>query len=210
MSTSGFDTATAAARRRQRRLRAYLRYAWMSVATALAERSRGPGPGSGYEIYYTAKFRAIPPPSRSSSSWRFCLGELRGPQEKVQHCIVEQLADVVPMVQILDNPVVLVGDRVMEVLRKLDVPSVEQVIAVPEISFNWVPQRSAARRPQTAEQLVEVPTERGYVFAIIATKALGWRRAGALAEQLVATPVPQGRRRGSGGRSPSHRMSSCE
>ena len=63
----------------------------------------------------------------------------------------------------------------MEVLRKLDTPSVEQVIAVPEISLDWVPQRSAVRRPQTAEQLVEVPTERRYVFAIIATKALGWR-----------------------------------
>ena len=42
-------------------------------------------------------------------------------------------------------------DRVMEVLRKLDVPSVKQVIAVPEISGDWVLQR----------QLVEVPTERG-------------------------------------------------
>ena len=61
------------------------------------------------------------------------------------------------------------------------------------------PQRSAARRPQTAEQLVEVPTERGHVCAIIATNAVGWRGAAALAEQLVATPVPQGRRGGSGG-----------
>ena len=76
----------------------------------------------------------------------------------------------------------------MEVLRKLDVPSVKQVIAVPEISWDWVPQR----------QLVEVPTERGYVFSIIAAKALGWREAAALAEQLVATPVPQGRRGGCG------------
>ena len=84
----------------------------------------------------------------------------------------------------------------MEVLRKLDVPFVEQIIAVPEISLDWVPQRSAARRPQTAEQLVEVPTERGYALEIIATKALGWRAAAALAEQLVATPVPQGRRGG--------------
>ena len=35
----------------------------------------------------------------------------------------------------------------MEVLRKLDVPSVEQVLAVPEISFDRVPQRSVARSP---------------------------------------------------------------
>ena len=56
-----------------------------------------------------------------------------------------------------------------------------------------------ARSPQTAEQLVEVPTERGYVFAIIATKALVWRGAAALAEQLTPTPIPQGRQGGSGG-----------
>ena len=96
------------------------------------------------------------------------------------------------MVHFLDFPVV-------EVLRKLDAPFVEQVIAAPKISFDRVLLRSAARRPQTAEQLVEVPTERGYVFAIIATKAVGWRGAAALAEQLVTTPVPQGRQGGRGG-----------
>ena len=37
----------------------------------------------------------------------------------------------------------------------LDVPAVEQVIAVPKISFDRVPQRSAFRRPQKAEQLVK-------------------------------------------------------
>ena len=87
----------------------------------------------------------------------------------------------------------------VEVLRKLDAPSVEQVVAAPKITLDRVHQRSAARRPQTAEQLVDVPTERGYVFAIIAMKALGWRGAAALAEQLVTTPVPQGRRGGCGG-----------
>ena len=46
---------------------------------------------------------------------------------------------------------------------------------------------------------MEVPTERGYVFVIIATKALGSRGARALADQLIATPVPQGRQGGRGG-----------
>ena len=50
----------------------------------------------------------------------------------------------------------------MEVLRKLDVPSVEQAIAVPVISLDRVLQRSATRRPQKAEQLLEVPTEPGH------------------------------------------------
>ena len=38
-----------------------------------------------------------------------CLGEPRGPQEKVQQCTGEQLAGVVPMVQILDTPGLLGG-----------------------------------------------------------------------------------------------------
>ena len=94
-----------------------------------------------------------------------CLGEPQGPQE-VQQCTVEQLADVVPMVQILDTPGLLEEDQVVEVLRKLDLPAVEQVIAVPLISLDRVPQRSAIRRPQKAEQLVEVPTEPGYPLAV--------------------------------------------
>ena len=79
-------------------------------------------------------------------------------------------------------------DRVMEVLRKLDVPSVEQVIAVPKISLDRVPQRSAIRRPQKAEQLVEVPSEPAYVLAVTA-----------VAEQIVNNPIPQNPRGGGGG-----------
>ena len=110
-----------------------------------------------------------------------CLGEPRRPQEKVQQCTVEQLADVVPMVQILDTLGLLGGgDQVVEVLRKLDVPSVEQVIAVPMISLERVPQRSGIRRPQKAEQFVEVPTEPGYSLAVIAVQALGRRAAAAV------------------------------
>ena len=83
---------------------------------------------------------------------------------------MELLADVVPMVQVLDFPVVLGGDRVMEVLRMLDVPVIEQVIAVPKISVERVPQRSALPVPQTVEQLVEVPTDQGYALAVVASK----------------------------------------
>ena len=99
-----------------------------------------------------------------------CLGELWGPQEMVQQCTVEQLADVVPMVQILDTPGLLGRDQVVEVLRMLDVLVIEQVIAVLKISLERVSQRSALRRPQTAEQLVEVRTELGYALPVIASK----------------------------------------
>ena len=83
----------------------------------------------------------------------------------------------------------------MEVLWKLDVPAVEQVIAVPLISLDRVPERSATLRPQKAEQLVEVPTEPGYPLAVLAVRALGRRGATALAEQIFDIPVPQGRRK---------------
>ena len=38
----------------------------------------------------------------------------------------------------------------------------EQVIAVPKIVLDRIPQRSALRRTQKPEELVEVPTEPGY------------------------------------------------
>ena len=91
------------------------------------------------------------------------------------------------------------GDQVVEVLRKLDIPAVEQVVAVPMISSDRVLQRSAIRRPLKAELLMEVPTEPGYSLAVIAVQALRRRAAAALAEQIVYNPVPQGRREGGGG-----------
>ena len=63
-----------------------------------------------------------------------------------------------------------------------------QVIEVPKIFPDRVPQRFVERRPpQTAEQLVEVPT-------IISYSSL--QRA---VEQTIDIPVPQARRRGRGG-----------
>ena len=66
-------------------------------------------------------------------------------------------------VQILDVPVPQLGDQMVEFLQKIDAPALlEQVIAVPKISLDRIPQRSAWRRVRfaehTAEQLVEVPT----------------------------------------------------
>ena len=87
---------------------------------------------------------------------------------------------------------------------KFDVPSVEQVIAVPQISFDRVPQRSAVRRPRKAEQLVEVPTEPGHSLAVLASKFCSRRKISGIlsgqgatasgAELIGDTPVPLGRR----------------
>ena len=73
---------------------------------------------------------------------------------------MEQLADVVPMVQILDIPVPQMVEQLPDVLRFfatiLLVP--EQDIEVPKIVLDDVPERTAVRVTQLAEQLVEVPT----------------------------------------------------
>ena len=77
------------------------------------------------------------------------------------------------------------GNQVVEVLQKKETPSlVEQGIAVPKISLDRIPQRSAVRRPQKAEQLVEVPT-------IVSFSSL--QRT---VEQITDIPVPG---RGDGG-----------
>ena len=126
MLTSGVDTVTAAARRRQRRLRAYLRYARMSVAMALAESTHHTSRGQRFarageegREEHDALRRQRPPPlhpelfqlyeEEPGGSRPPCLGEPRGPQDRILPHSMEQLADVVPMVQILDFPVVLGG-----------------------------------------------------------------------------------------------------
>ena len=104
-------------------------------------------------------------------------------------------------------------------------PVIEQVIAVPKISMERVPLRSALPVQQTAEQLVEVPTNPGCALAVIPSKLCSRReirrilsqgrggggargglpgsRAGqnstAYLEQIVEIPVPQDRRGGGGG-----------
>ena len=68
---------------------------------------------------------------------------------------MEQLADVVPMVQILDSPVPQMVEQLLEVFRLLDSQMpVEQAIAVPKISLERIPQRSVDLAPQMVEQLV--------------------------------------------------------
>ena len=98
-------------------------------------------------------------------------GRRHWPQPGVQRHTLEHVVEICPYVPILDVPVPQMGDQVVEVLRRFDVPAVEQVIAVPKISLDRVPQRSAVRcqcprSPQTAEQLVEVPTEQGNIILV--------------------------------------------
>ena len=96
-----------------------------------------------------------------------CLGEPRGPQERVQHRTVEQFADVVPMVQILDIPVPQIVDELVATLLHFDMQILEQIIAVPKISSSSRCSRTVLMEPQTAEQFVEVPPDDVAKFPLI-------------------------------------------
>ena len=73
---------------------------------------------------------------------------------------MEQLADVVPIVQILDILGPQMVEQLADIMRFFDtlMPVPEQVIDVPKILPDGVPARTAVRDTQLVEQLVEVPT----------------------------------------------------
>ena len=103
------------------------------------------------------------------------------PSVRVQRHVVEQLADTAPMVQILDCPEPQMVAQLLEVFRLLDtqLPD-EQAIFVPKISCSPCPSRSRVPEPQSAEQLMEVPT--------VLTPT---RIALQIAEQIVDTPLEE-------------------
>ena len=106
------------------------------------------------------------------------------PQERVQRHRVEHIIDVLPFVQILDDPVPLMENAVVEVLQKIDTPTLEQVIAVPKISQDRIQPRlvDLFQRPtQMVEQLVEVPT-------VLSVAVLRQSKA----EQIIDILVPRG------------------
>ena len=157
-TTAGVGIATGAAKRcRERRLRSWLRHERMTVAMALAEVTHHTAPRG----QKTVRVR---------------------PQERVLRHVVEDLG----MVQILDSPVPQMVDYVMYAFRLLDRPIAEQVIEVPKFSCSPCPSRSPIPEPQSAEQLVEVPT-------VLTPTRIALRVAG----QVVDTQIPRGRGQGS-------------
>ena len=153
--------------------------------------TRTRGGGESHEMKYTAKFRKTPPPQAFFQLYDeedaergvrpAALVEPR-PQGPVQRHTAQHIVDIVPYVQILDVP--QMGGQLLDFMQNLDTPSLdEQVIAVPKISLNQIPQRSALRPTQKAEQLVEVPT-------IVSFSSLR-----GIVEQNVDIPVPRGRGR---------------
>ena len=154
----------------------------MSVAMALAESSHPPPPVGQNMLRAGGWVRDAPrgvvpeqPTLQEPGTQNYGLGdddsvpELSGarptplvevrPQEWVQRLTVELIVDVSPFVQSLDVPVPRVANQLVEFMKLFDTQSpVEQVIAAPKISQDMIPRFVDRRRPQRAEQLVEVPT----------------------------------------------------
>ena len=207
-----------AKRRRERRLRAMLLHERMTVAMALSEKKRHTSRGQNKDrttgkknvMNYTAKLRKTPLPTAAATEndpkvldeggalaaggRPAPLSEVAGWQERVQRHCVEHLAEVCPIVQILDAdvPVPLLVDQYAAIWnmeedilvaadhldRDFQVP--ELVIEVPKISLDVIPLRTSVREPQLAEQLVEVPT------------IVPFSSFQRIMEQTVDIPVPQG------------------
>ena len=236
--TSWRPVLGAAQRRRERRLRSWYRHEQQTVRMALATFThhsalRGQKTARAREeereTKYTAAFRAtVPPPEpvlfdlfeETGGGRPNLLLEPQGPQAGIQRHTMEHIADVVPMVQILDIPGPQGVDQLVEACRHLDLHIPEQVIEVPKISSS---RHSRVRRvwfaEKTAEQLVEVPTIISYsmlrtieqTMDIPVPRVRGGGGGGlqgfhpgqgipaAGVEQTVEFPVPQRRRKRTGG-----------
>ena len=129
------------------------------------------------------------------------------PQDRVLRRTVEQNVDAVTFPS-LDVPEPQMANHLVEVLQKIDTRTSHQVIEVPKIFPDSVPQRLVeSRPPQLVEQLVEVPTEPEHALVVLASKVFSRQESlgflsgqGSTAsvsrflEHVVDNPVPQGRR----------------
>ena len=120
------------------------------------------------------------------------------PQSGVQRHTAVHIVDILPYVQILLVPVPQVGDQLVEFMQRLDTV----------LSLDRIPQRCVDRhRPQSVEQLVEVPTGPGYALSVLASKVFSRRELRGIlsgqgstasgAELIVDIPVPPGDLQGS-------------
>ena len=167
----------AAWRRRQRRLRSWHRHEQQTVAAALAtslhHSSRGQRKARAgeeeSETKFTDKDRKTPPPQpvlfklfdeEPGGGRPEAFAEPR-PQERVLRHTAEQIGDVAPVVPALGVPEPQMVDQLVAVLKPVDSPVPDQIIAVPKILLPSRPLRAALAATQMVEQLVEVP---GYKY----------------------------------------------
>ena len=197
----------AAWRRRQRRLRAHWRHEQLTLQMLLATYEHHAAPRGQSRARSGVWERAVlhgqvpEHPTSQAAGARYSamdagedvgeapaagrpapLLEVR-PQERVQRRTAEQIVDRVPVVPMLFMVEPQMVEQLVDILP-LDLRVAEQVIEVPKIMRPPRAARTVLRAPQTAEQLVEVPTIISYSSLLQQTM-----------EQNVAIPV-----RGRGGR----------
>ena len=159
------------------------RWPWQQPSTTLAQRSTEPEHCQGGDGVLR-DVRGL----RCGGWWSAAsLVDVR-PQERLQQRIVEQIVDPVPLVPLLHAFLPQMLEQLVDFLAPLDFRVAEQVIEVPKIVCPPRAARTVLGVPQTVEQLMEVPTEPGYAFAVVAVQTLGWTEARALFEQLAARP----------------------
>ena len=112
----------------------------MELAAALHHSRDG-----GRETFY-----GLRAPKTASSEGR--PGVLKEPEppivvDRVQRHTVEQRIEHTPYVQILDAPVPLKVEQLVDFFKDLDIEVPAQVIEVPKISQNIIPQRSVDLLP---------------------------------------------------------------
>ena len=199
-------------RRRQRRLRKFLRHERLTVALALAEATHHAAPRRQKPA--SATVYDAPRGQKNADAEYFELSSdeevasARGsrpaplweprPQDRVERHHGEHIDEICPFVPILDVSEPQMGAQVVEFLHAIDTAIPEQVIEVPRLSPDRIPLRSLDRRPQSAEQLVEVPTDLGYVLAIIAKKFYTRRQISSMLESLSASSGERWGRENSG------------
>ena len=175
-SARNAEDAGTAKRRRERRLRQFLRHERLTVAMLLAESQHHAAPRGQSRARSGEWERGVlhgqvpehPTPQVAGMdldevpATRSRPDRLAGvrPHERVQLHPVDQIVDTAPALPILDVPVPLMGEQLVDVLRFFNTlcPVAEQVIDVPKISLEDIPARRLCRVPQLVEQLVEVPT----------------------------------------------------
>ena len=147
---------------------------------------QGQGRVGGTEFYAMSEGSDVVGGSRPPSLmdvWR---------QERVQQRTVKQIVDPVPSVPVASRRC---GRRWWTSWWTFSHLSISVLPSrLSRCPRSWCPPRAARTvlgAPQTAEQLVEVPTEPAYALAVVAVQAIGLSAAMALAEQIVDKPVPQ-------------------
>ena len=184
---------SAAQRRRGRRLRTAWRHEQQSIAQGLdtfthADRRR-PGPEKRYEFNYTATVRKTPSPQpvlfslydeEPGGRQLASLAERQGRKSGSSGTPWSKVADVAPVVQILDAPVPQSGNQPVDVFKHFDISVPEQVSVLYEEEPGGERPASLAEPPGPQERVQRHTVEHIVDLVRVAPMV-----------QILDAPVPQ-------------------